>query len=783
MATTVDTLLVRIEADLKDVNAKLRQFDKNVQTTANKADGNFKKIASVAKGVFAAAIVMQAARAGLALIKFTSGVEEMQAKSSVVFGEFVGQVRSDLEAFGDSVGRSTFELEGMASSIQDTFVPMGFARGEAAELSVQLTKLAVDVASFNNASDTATMEAFQSALVGNHETVRRFGIVITEATLQQELYRMGINKTSQEASNAEKVQARLNLIMAGTSDAHGDATRTSDSFANQSKALGAALDELAVNVLKPMLPALAGIVGGLVDATNAMNGFLDAVGIIDLDPLATKSENLAEKQKALAEAQEDLAYWTRVSNGEFEGLTDPARLAGPTLIKNKIASATEEIQRLGKESQAAFAELQKLTGADQAPQGRPAPPKAVTTEGEERNIKLTNAITKAIDDQRFAAQQLKDQLDGVSESRLAANEAARGLKGITQEEIDQLQMLIDIENENQTMLDAKIKKKEDEAAADKKISDNIKQLTQDNQILALEKMNLSEVEKQLEEQRILMGGLDAEQEAQLRRLIEENLNLNKVKEDATAATEAYNAKVAEGQGIAEGFASEESKLREQIEAVNVAMQSAATEDMPLYQAAIDGLNQKIKETNPQFKAMKEAAEKAADAVADSLADAFVEGELSMDSFKDIFKNFIKDLIKQAIKAAIIKHILGPIFGGGFAGGGSVGGGSMGQSNFMAFAGGGAVRSRAGGGPVLVGERGPELFVPHSAGVIRNNHDTKNMMGGGSPVVVNQNINIETGVAQTVRAEVMSMMPRIKSETVQAMIDGKRRGNSISKAFA
>ena len=100
-----------------------------------------------------------------------------------------------------------------------------------------------------------------------------------------------------------------------------------------------------------------------------------------------------------------------------------------------------------------------------------------------------------------------------------------------------------------------------------------------------------------------------------------------------------------------------------------------------------------------------------------------------------------------------------------------------------FASGGRIPARAGGGPVLVGERGPELFVPHSGGVVRNNHDTKNMLGGGSPVVVNQNINIETGVAQTVRAEVMSMMPRIKSETIQAMIDGKRRGNSISKGFA
>ena len=112
------------------------------------------------------------------------------------------------------------------------------------------------------------------------------------------------------------------------------------------------------------------------------------------------------------------------------------------------------------------------------------------------------------------------------------------------------------------------------------------------------------------------------------------------------------------------------------------------------------------------------------------------------------------------------------------GGGSVGGGD----NFMAFAKGGRIPSRASGGPVLVGERGPELFIPNSAGVIRNNHDTMNMMGGATQPVVNQTINIQTGVAQTVRAEVMSMIPRIKSETISAMIDGKKRGNAISKAF-
>jgi hypothetical protein len=157
----------------------------------------------------------------------------------------------------------------MASSIQDTFVPMGFARGEASKLSVQLTKLAVDVASFNNASDTETMMAFQSALVGNHETVRRFGVVITEATLKQELLRMGITKNSKDVTNAEKVQARMNLIIAGTSDAHGDAIKTSGSFANTSKALGSALNELSVDAMTPMLPKLTKMVEAFIDATDS----------------------------------------------------------------------------------------------------------------------------------------------------------------------------------------------------------------------------------------------------------------------------------------------------------------------------------------------------------------------------------------------------------------------------------------------------------------------------------------------------------------------------------
>ncbi len=279
----------------------------SVQSSVATQQKSFSALGNTVRNVVGGVIVFQALRFSKQMIDMASSVQEMQAKSSVVFGKFVNDVRGQLETFGDEVGRSTFELEGMASSIQDTFVPMGFARGEASKLSVQLTKLAVDVASFNNASDTETMMAFQSALVGNHETVRRFGVVITEATLKQELLRMGITKTAKEVTNAEKVQARLNLILAGTTDAHGDATKTSGSFANQSKALSSAIEELSVGITEQLLPSLSKTTGFFTKTVNSVKDFLIYFGKIApnistqekrVEHLDILYERLAEKQSA-----------------------------------------------------------------------------------------------------------------------------------------------------------------------------------------------------------------------------------------------------------------------------------------------------------------------------------------------------------------------------------------------------------------------------------------------------------------------------------------------------
>jgi len=176
-------------------------------------------------------------------------------------------------------------------------------------------------------------------------------------------------------------------------------------------------------------------------------------------------------------------------------------------------------------------------------------------------------------------------------------------------------------------------------------------------------------------------------------------------------------------------------------------------------------------------------------VGDKISDAMFRGKLHTLDFKNIllemvialqkmiFKVMVLDKIQQQIenrmkKGNFFKDILGSIMGGNPNAAPS-------HSTRTLMAGGGTVQQ---GSPTIVGERGPELFVPNSAGSIKNNSDTKSAMGGGGGVSIVQNLNFAVGVTNTVRAEVMNMLPSIQQSTIQAVADAKQRGGKFSKAF-
>lgn len=159
-------------------------------------------------------------------------------------------------------------------------------------------------------------------------------------------------------------------------------------------------------------------------------------------------------------------------------------------------------------------------------------------------------------------------------------------------------------------------------------------------------------------------------------------------------------------------------------------------------------------------------------LADGMAGAFgssfkgiIQGTTSV---KDAFRNMALSIIDQLLQVLVVQRLVSGISTGL-------------QTAFPQYFGtktaaiGGSVQR---GQPVLVGERGAEMFVPSSSGSIIPNKE----LSGGSGVTVHQTINVTTGVQQTVRSEIVNLMPQIANATKAAVADSRLRGGSFSKAF-
>lgn len=210
----------------------------------------------------------------VAAIKAASDAQETFSKFDVVFGENAAAARKWGDELASQVGRSRVEVNGFLAGFQDLLVPIGIDPDVAQESSKQLTQLAIDLASFNNLSDGDAVRDLQAALTGSSEVMKKYGVIVNQTAVNQELLNQGIDPRL--ASEQEKVFARLNIILAGTTAAQGDAVRTADGFANRMRALGARVQDTAVAVGQALLPAVTAIVDRTVSAVEAFQRWANA---------------------------------------------------------------------------------------------------------------------------------------------------------------------------------------------------------------------------------------------------------------------------------------------------------------------------------------------------------------------------------------------------------------------------------------------------------------------------------------------------------------------------
>lgn len=184
----------------------------------------------------------------------------------------------------------------------------------------------------------------------------------------------------------------------------------------------------------------------------------------------------------------------------------------------------------------------------------------------------------------------------------------------------------------------------------------------------------------------------------------------------------------------------------------------------------------VSKTTEELVLMKRAMddlESIAGTLENSLENVFMSAIDGADSFKDTVRQTASAVVRELYRVLVVQRLVNAAMG-------FFGVSPTPTPSPTGNAAGGAVYA---GQPTVVGEHGRELFVPSSAGRILSVPQAKAAMGGGESVVINQTINVSTGVQQTVRNEIKTLMPQIAESAKSAVADAKRRGGSYGRAFS
>jgi len=231
---------------------------------AQKAFGDLSKSTMIAGAAIGAAVVAVAAFAYKSIQK-ASDFNEAISKNTVVFGA----ISKEVENFAETANRALGLSETAALKAAGQFAIFGKSAGLAgkdlANFSIELVTLAADLASFSNTSVDEAINALGSALRGEAEPLRKYGVLLDDATLKAAATELGIYSGSKALTAQQKVLAAQKVIFEQTADAQGDFSRTSTGLAAQQKILGATLENIQTNLGQAFLPIFLDVVTFLND--------------------------------------------------------------------------------------------------------------------------------------------------------------------------------------------------------------------------------------------------------------------------------------------------------------------------------------------------------------------------------------------------------------------------------------------------------------------------------------------------------------------------------------
>ena len=350
----------------------------NRVTAANERQGkSYMSLSSQLNGFMRSAAKLVSLKAiaeylGNAVAKFNDFYEATDLFHNAM-GNLSGEADALISKMQGLLGVDPTKAMTYMATIQSLGTSFGLASDKAYVLSKNLTQLAYDEGSYWNKDVSQTFTAMSSAISGEIEPIRRLGVDLSQARLQQELLALGFNKQVSSLSQADKAVLRYIAIMKQTANVQGNLAQTIQSPANQIKILKAQLDMLAKSVGSLLYPAMKSILPPLIAAVQLIREFVQWVAkLMGVKVVFTDFTKSADSVGGIGDAMDDTADSTKKAAKALKDYTmgfdelniiDPTQgssgsgsgasagnilgdvdLSGYDMFKNYVGNAVDEIK-------------------------------------------------------------------------------------------------------------------------------------------------------------------------------------------------------------------------------------------------------------------------------------------------------------------------------------------------------------------------------------------------------------------------------------------------------
>lgn len=289
-------------------------------------------------------------------IDISSSLTEVENVVRQTFGQYESLINNFAKTSIEKFGMSELSAKQFASRFQAMGTALDIPQGKMAKMSIRLTELAGDMASFYDVSQEDIAKSLQSVFSGTTAPMRRYGIDLTQATLKEWVLKQGLDANISSMTQAEKAMLRYQYVLAHTTNITGDFARTADTWHNQItmlkenfKALGAVVGGGLINAFKPFIKVLNSVLQKVISFAEMVTNALGS--IFGWKYEASKGagiSGLADDIGSASDGMDDLSNAAGSAGKNTGGIAKNAKKA-----KKEIQQATrafDELKVISKQS-------------------------------------------------------------------------------------------------------------------------------------------------------------------------------------------------------------------------------------------------------------------------------------------------------------------------------------------------------------------------------------------------------------------------------------------------